>query len=180
MTDPAIVGAVDVHYDDHGHARAALVVCAGLTFSTVLSEHVEVIERVDPYEPGALYKRELPCIQAVLALGPHLDLLVVDGYATLDHQGRPGLGAHAAEALGIPVIGVAKTAFRTATHAAEVVRGTAMRPLYVTAAGGLTTINAARIVTEMAGQHRVPTALARVDSLARGRVTPMSEPRRRQ
>lgn len=167
------VGAVDVHYGDHGEARAALVVYRDLAFSAVTSEHIADIARTAPYEPGALYKRELPCIRAVLALGPRLELLVIDGYATLDNQGRPGLGAHAAEATGIPVIGVAKTPFRTATHAAAVIRGTATRPLYVTAAGELKTNEAAKIVAEMAGPNRIPTALARVDRLARGLVQPI-------
>lgn len=172
MSDATTLGAVDVHYDDLGRAKAALVVCRELTFSAVDSEHVADITRAAPYEPGALFERELPCIRAVLALGPHLQLLVVDGYATLDPHGRPGLGAHAADALGIPVIGVAKTPFRTATHAAKVIRGAATRPLYVTAAGGLDTAEAARIVAAMAGPNRIPAVLARVDGLARGRVRP--------
>jgi len=168
------VGVVDVHYDNHGKARAALVVCRDTTFSAVVSEHVTEIARTSPYEPGELYKRELPCIQAVLARGPGLGLLVVDGYATLDPEGRPGLGAHTARATGLPVIGIAKTPFRTATHAAEVVRGSATRPLYVTSAGGITQADAARIVAGMAGPHRLPTALARADNLARGLVRPIA------
>lgn len=168
-----LVGAVDVHYDDHERARAALVVCDDLTFSTVICEHVADIPHVAPYEPGALYKRELPCIRTVLALAPQLDLLIVDGYATLDPQGRPGLGAHAASAVGIPVIGVAKTPFRTATHAVKVIRGSATRPLYVTAAGGISDAEAATVVADMAGPHRLPIALARVDKLARGHVQPV-------
>ncbi|WP_420481545.1 endonuclease V [Actinopolymorpha pittospori] len=97
------VGAVDVHYDDMGGTKAALVVCGEPSFSTVKSEHVADISRTVPYESGALFKRQLPCIQAVLALGPPLELLVIDGHATLDPQGRPGLGAHAAEALDAPM-----------------------------------------------------------------------------
>lgn len=173
---PTTAGAVDVHYLDSRKARAALVVSHGLAFSTVASEYVVEIPSTAPYESGALFKRELPCIQAVLAFGPPLELLVVDGYATLDPNGYPGLGAHAADALGIPVIGVAKTSYRTATHAAHVVRGGAKRPLYVTAAGGLDICEAARIVSSMAGPHRIPAALARVDRLARGREQPIAPP----
>ena len=167
------VGAVDVHYDDVGGAKAALVVCSDLTFATVVAEHVADISQVAPYESGALFKRELPCIRAVLALRRPIELLVVDGYATLDPQGRPGLGAHAANALGLPVIGVAKTPFHHATHAVKVIRGTATRPLYVTAAGGIEITEAARIVAGMAGPHRIPSVLARVDRLARGREQPL-------
>jgi deoxyribonuclease V len=46
---------------------------------------------------------------------------VIDGYADLDPDGRPGLGAYAE--FGIPVIGVAKSPFRTATHILPVRRG---------------------------------------------------------
>lgn len=168
----AAVGAVDVHYNDVGGATAALVVCGDLALATVTAEHVASVPRVAPYEAGALFERELPCIGAVLALNGPLGLLVVDGYATLDPGGRPGLGAYAADAFGLAVIGVAKTPFRTATHAIEVIRGAATRPLYVTAAGGIGTDEAARIVTGMAGPHRVPSALARADRLARGRAQP--------
>jgi deoxyribonuclease V len=167
------VGAVDVHYNDVGGAAAALVVCAELALARVTAEYVANVPHVAPYEPGALFKRELPCIGAVLALNGPLDLLVVDGYATLDPDGRPGLGAYAADAFNLPVIGVAKTPFRTATHAIEVIRGTATtRPLYVTAAGGIGNDEAARIVAGMAGPHRVPSVLARADRLARGRAQP--------
>lgn len=172
MDHATTVGAADVQYDDLGGAKAALVVCRELAFSTVESEYVADISRTAPYESGALFKRELPCIRAVVALGPPLELLVIDGYATLDPQGRPGLGAHAADALGIPVVGVAKTPFHTATHAVEVIRGTATRPLYVTTAGGLEIAEAARIVAAMAGPNRIPAVLARVDRLARGRDQP--------
>ncbi len=172
-TTTTTVGAVDVHYGDRGGARSALVVCRDLTLSATESEHVADIAEVEPYEPGALFKRELPCIRAVLDLGPHLDLLVIDGYATLDPHGRPGLGAHASETIGVPVIGVAKTPFHTATHAAQVLRGIATRPLYVTATG-LDVAEAARIVRAMTGPNRIPDALARVDRLARGRTQPKS------
>jgi hypothetical protein len=67
--------------------------------------------------------------------GAGLGLLVIDGYADLDPGGRPGLGAHAHRDFVIPVIGVAKSVFRTATHAIPVLRGSSARPLFVTAAG---------------------------------------------
>jgi deoxyribonuclease V len=93
-------------------------------------------------------------------------MLIVDGYADLDPDGKPGLGAHAHEEFGVPVIGVAKTAFRTATHAIPVLRGTSARPLYVTAAG-MSRTDAADLIHSMTGRHRMPAALRRVDTLAR-------------
>ena len=82
------------------------------------------------------YLRELPPLRAVLDdLSGMVGLLVAGGYADLDPGGRPGLGARAHAEFGIPVIGVAKSRFRTATHAVPVVRGSSARPLFVTAAG---------------------------------------------
>ena len=95
-----------------------------------------------------------------------LGLLVVDGYADLDPGGRPGLGAHAHAEFGIPVIGVAKSRFRPATHAVPVVRGSSVRPLFVTAAG-IPSADAADLVRRMAGRYRLPDALRRADTLAR-------------
>lgn len=161
-------GAVDVHYPDIGGAVAALVVGAEPTFPSIVEEHVCRLDEVAPYEPGSFYKRELPAIRAVLAGVAPVELLVVDGYVDLDPEGRPGLGAHVHEALGLPVIGVAKTSFRTATHAVEVRRGGAVKPLYVTAAG-LAIPAAADYVARMSGAFRLPDALRRVDALTRGR-----------
>jgi deoxyribonuclease V len=157
--------AVDVYYPASGGATAALVVTNDPTFAGLLGEHVVHVAEVTPYRPGAFYERELPPIAA--AVGAHrLDLLIVDGYVTLDPAGRPGLGAHVRQALGLTVIGVAKTAFRGATHAVEVYRGGSRRPLHVTAAG-IAPADAADLVRAMAGPHRLPDALKRVDTLSR-------------
>ena len=67
--------------------------------------------------PGEFSLRELPPLRAVLGGLSGLGLLMVDGYADLDPSGRPGLGAHTHAEFGIPVIRVAKSRFRTATHA---------------------------------------------------------------
>ncbi|MEU7876469.1 endonuclease V [Dactylosporangium sp. NPDC049140] len=161
-------GAVDVDYPGSGGGRAALVVGALPGFA-VESERVAWLDEVEPYVPGQFYRRELPAIRAVLAGVEAVELLIVDGYVDLDPAGRPGLGAHVHEALGIPVIGVAKTSFHTATHAVPVRRGGAAKPLYVTAAG-LPLAAAAAYVTGMSGPYRMPDALRRVDALARGRA----------
>ena len=63
------------------------------------------------------------------------------------------------------MIGVAKSRFRTATHAVPVARGSSARPLFVTAAG-MARADAADLVRRMAGQHRLPDALRRADTLA--------------
>lgn len=125
------------------------------------------LARVAPYQPGLFYARELPALRTVLAdLGHRLSLVIIDGYVDLDPQGRPGLGAYLHAHLNVPIIGVAKTAFRTASHAVPVRRGDALRPLYITSAG-IPTERAAALVSEMAGPYRLPDALRRVDALAR-------------
>jgi deoxyribonuclease V len=164
--DCGVCAAVDVHYLDTGGARAAAVLAADAAFAHVLAERTVVIPWVAPYRPGEFYLRELPPLRAVLDDLSGLSLLVVDGYADLDPSGRPGLGAHAHAEFGIPVIGVAKSRFRTATHAIPVNRGTSVRPLFVTAAG-MPAADAADLVRRMAGRYRLPDALRRADNLAR-------------
>jgi deoxyribonuclease V len=161
-----LCAAVDVHYLRSGGARAAAVVAADATFARVLAERAAVVPEVAPYRPGEFYRRELPPLRAVAGGIAGLGLLMVDGYADLDPDGRPGLGAHAHAEFGIPVIGVAKTGFRTATHAIPVLRGTSARPVLVTAAGMRRT-DAAELVRLMAGRFRLPDALRRADQLAR-------------
>jgi deoxyribonuclease V len=158
--------AADVHYLACGGGRAAAVVAANVGFSCLVEDRTALVPAVGPYRPGEFYLRELPPLHAVLDSLNQMSLLIVDGYADLDPVGRPGLGAHAHTEFGIPVIGVAKTAFRTATHAIPVLRGTSARPLYVTAAG-MNRHDAAGLVQHMAGRYRLPDALRRADTLAR-------------
>jgi deoxyribonuclease V len=159
-------GAIDVYYPETGGATAALVVAERPTFARISEEHVITQGTAMPYKPGAFFERELPPLRAVLLQTTALDLLIIDGYVTLDPAGRPGLGHHVRSATGLPVIGVAKTAFQPATHAIEVYRGSSRRPLYVTA-DGPAVADAADLVRTMAGPHRLPDALKRVDTLSR-------------
>ena len=78
-----------------------------------------VRRRTFTFAAGALEPRRCAVLDDLSGLG----LLVVDGYADLTPAAAPGLGAHAHAEFGIPVIGVAKSRFRTATHAVPVVRG---------------------------------------------------------
>ena len=111
-----VCAAVDVHYLSTGGARAQAVLAADAAFAHVLAERTAVLPRVPSYRPGEFYLRELPPLRAVLEDLSGLGLLVVDGYADLYPSGRPGLGARAHAEFGLPVIGVAKSRFRTATH----------------------------------------------------------------
>ena len=132
------------------------------------AEWVVRLDEAAPYVPGEFYRRELPALLRALATAPELEAVVVDGYAWLG-EGHPGLGARLYEALGgkVPVIGVAKTAFRSAEGVAvPVLRGESQRPLFVTAAG-MDAQSAADGVRRMHGPHRLPTLLKRVDTLCR-------------
>jgi deoxyribonuclease V len=89
-----------------------------------------MIPQVPAYRGREFCRRELPPLRAVLGDLSGLGLLVVDGYADLDPGGRPGLGAQTHAEFGIPVIGVVKSRFRTATHAVPVLRGSSVRPFH--------------------------------------------------
>ena len=163
-----------MHYPADGGARAAVVLASDPRFENVVAERVADLATVADYQPGRFYLRELPALQAVLDGIDGLSLLLVDGYVDLEPGGaRPGLGAHCHSVFGVPVIGVAKTRFRSADHAIEVHRGAAHRPLYVTAAG-MDVAAAADLVTAMVGPFRLPSAVKRVDGLARGTVLPIA------
>ena len=164
--DFGVCAAMGVHYPSTGGARAAAVLATDAAFAHVLAERTAIIAQVPACRPGEFYRRELPPLQAVLYGLSGLGLLVIDGYADLDPSGRTGLGAHAHAEFAIPVIGVARSRFRTATHAVPVVRGSSVRPLFVTAAG-MPAADAADLVRHMAGRYRLPDALRRADTLAR-------------
>jgi deoxyribonuclease V len=159
--------AVDVCYLPSGDARAAIVVATSADFAVVDAEWTAEVPVAAPYRPGQFFLRELPPLRAVLAGAGPLGLIVVDGYVDLDPGGRLGLGAHVHHEFAVPVIGVAKTSFRAATHAIPVTRGGSAQPLFVTAAG-LPLTEAATLVREMAGRYRLPDAVRRADALARG------------
>jgi deoxyribonuclease V len=133
---------------------------------TLLAERTAVVPQVPPYRAGEFYLHELPPLRAVPDDPTGLGLLGVDGYADLNPEGRPGLGAYAHGEFGIPVIGAAKSRFRTAIHAVPVVRGSSMRPLFVTAAGMLCA-DAGDLVRRMADRYRLPDALRCADSRSR-------------
>ncbi len=162
-----MLACVDVDYRGEG-AVAACLLFRHWADGDVAGELVRRIDRVEPYEPGQFYKRELPCLLSVLADVPErLEAVVVDGYVWLRDETTPGLGGHLFEALGgTSVVGVAKTRFASATAARAVVRGGSRRPLFVTAAG-MGPDDAARHVQAMHGEFRIPTLLRRVDQLCR-------------
>jgi deoxyribonuclease V len=162
-----MLACLDVDYRENG-ACAAAVVFRDWRDGAAAEERTVGIAEVQPYEPGQFYRRELPCLLAVLRVLPPIETVIIDGYVWLEGASKPGLGAHLHEALGgrCAVIGVAKTKFQGADGAREVLRGTSQRPLYVTAVGVSLDVAAER-VRSMHGAHRIPTLLGRVDDLCR-------------
>jgi deoxyribonuclease V len=163
-----MLACVDVDYRDH-EAVAACVLFRAWGDAAGAAEEVEHIAPVEPYQPGQFYRRELPCLLAVLGKVPRpLEAVVIDGYVWLGDETSPGLGGHLYTALGraVAVIGVAKTRFAGVSVARPVLRGGSRRPLWITAAG-LDPDTAARHVAGMHGPFRIPTLLKRVDQLCR-------------
>lgn len=123
------------------------------------------------YESGAFYKRELPCIVSLLqkiALKPG-DLIIVDGYVTLDNEGKIGLGGHLYEALEgkYPIIGIAKNGFKTPdTKRRSVFRGKSKIPLFLTSKG-IDVDEVKTKVEQMHGAYRIPALLKKLDQLSR-------------
>jgi len=163
-----MLACLDVDYREKG-AVAACVLFRAWTDAESAGQVVEPFDRVEPYQPGQFYKRELPCLLAVLGkVRVPIDLVIIDGYVWLGDEHTPGLGGHLYEALGrrLPVVGVAKTRFLSATQAREVWRGDSDRPLYVTAAG-IDVEEVCRQIRNMHGPYRIPTLLKEVDQLCR-------------
>lgn len=162
-----MIACLDVDYRTDV-AYAAIVGFHAWTDARPATEAVVKVTPVEPYVPGEFYRRELPCLLRALKEVPPADIVIVDGYVWLDGPAKPGLGAHLYEALTpqVPVIGVAKTAFRNAHDVDEVYRGASQRPLFVSTVG-MPLNEAAQHIRTMHGANRIPTLLKRVDQLAR-------------
>lgn len=162
--------AVDVGYGE-AQALAAGVLFEDWADAKATREIRVMVNKVQPYEPGQFYKRELPCIaELVNALECKLDTIVVDGFVWLSNNAenpKPGLGAYLYDHLNqqVAVIGVAKTNF-AGSGAAQLLRGKSKRSLYITAAG-VELVEAIHFINLMHGRHRIPTLLNRVDQLSR-------------
>lgn len=168
-----MIACVDVAYNADS-ATAACVCIEDWRDHKPTTEVVVHIKGIEVYQPGNFYLRELPCITAVLErLTTQLSYIVIDGYVWLDCNNLPGLGARLYEKLdgNVPVIGVAKSAFRGSEHAVSLRRGTSKRPLFITAVG-IDTTQAVINIGAMHGSSRIPTVLTRVDQLSRSRPTP--------
>jgi len=162
-----VILATDVHYLD-STAKVAGVLFDAWNAKAPRQEVTCQVDHIEPYESGSFFKRELPCILALLEKHRlEVDCIVVDGYVFLDNQSKPGLGKYLYDALDerVPVIGVAKTPFAGISDEHKLFRGKSEKPLYVTTTDNLTT--AKQNISNMHGGFRIPTLLKRVDQLCR-------------
>ena len=150
-----MIVCLDVDY----RVTSVVTACVGFgewTAATAAREHV--VRSASPasaYEPGRFFERELPYLRAALAsFGDPIELAIVDGYVWLA-DGVSGLGAYLHDAIGVPVVGVAKTAY-AGSNAIVIVRGESASPLFVTAVG-IDAKAAADHVIAMHGPYRIPT-----------------------
>jgi deoxyribonuclease V len=164
-----MIACLDVAYGA-ASATAACVIAGDWTSAAPIRELTHCCPLNVEYLSGQFYRRELPCLLAILKLLPERpDVVVIDGYVWLNVDRKPGLGGHLYAALGgkTPVIGVAKRPFRGAPSV-EVRRGRSRVPLFVSSAG-IALEEAAQRVIRMNGPFRIPTLLKRADLLSRSR-----------
>lgn len=161
-------------FDTYYYEDFAKTVC--IAFEDWLSDaekeiFTEKTNITSDYESGAFYKRELPCILSLLSkIKLHdNDIIIVDGFVTLNNDGKMGLGGYLFEALDkkIPIIGIAKNNFSSPDDKRRaVLRGESKTPLYLTAMG--IDVDEIKIkLEEMHGNYRIPTLLKKLDQLTR-------------
>ncbi|GAA3508267.1 endonuclease V [Aquimarina addita] len=157
-------------FDTYYYDNKAKTVCLSFeewTDDTPVQIYSEVIEDIAEYEPGAFYKREMPCILSLLKTInlKNVDCIIVDSFVLLNDEGKLGLGGHLYKALDnkIPIIGVAKSGFHeNKRNVKELIRGESKKPLYVSAIG-ITLETAYQLIKKMHGDYRMPTLLQLLD-----------------
>lgn len=160
--------AIDIYYHEKG------ATCVGVLFEWTDDQPTKVIkaylDEVADYVPGEFYKRELPCVMAVIyQVKQHkINCIVLDSHVQLGDE-QKGLGEYVYEAVNeaYPIIGVAKRGFYSnADFVIEVKRGSSENPLFVSAIG-IDLDEAADYILNMHGEFRIPTILKEVDRLGR-------------
>ena len=159
---------LDVQYNGDSNG---LVACIGFeNWDDGKASYVKTnfIEKIEPYETGSFYKRELPCLLEALKGLDDIECVVVDGYVWLGEKSRGGLGMHLYHALGksVPIIGVAKTPFAGTPKKCEILRGKSLKPLFITSVN-MELEEAKSYIVRMDGKYRIPTLLKEVDGLCR-------------
>lgn len=164
--------AFDTYYYDN---KAKTVAIAFENWTDPKPTHIfsEILENIADYEPGAFYKRELPCIISLLqvinndeTMDQSIEAIIVDGFVYLDDDQKLGLGGYLAAYLShkIPIIGVAKSDFRGIERLKQsLLRGESLNPLFITSFG-IDLSTATSLIKKMEGQYRMPTLLKLLDT----------------
>ncbi|MCB9225915.1 MAG: endonuclease V [Chitinophagales bacterium] len=161
--------AIDVHYKE-GNAKVV-----GVLFNWEDENPKEIIttevHKVEEYQSGQFYKRELPCILSLLKQIDLsiLEVIIVDGHCYVSNDKKLGLGGYLYEALErkIPIIGVAKKSFHNTEKVSNpVYRGNSKVPLFVSSIG-IDIEFITNKVLKMYGNYRIPTILKQLDRLTK-------------
>ncbi|NIF05997.1 endonuclease V [Chryseobacterium sp. Tr-659] len=165
-----MIYAFDTYYYEE-YANTVCIAFENWTSEKEVEIFVEQIPVTSEYESGAFYKRELPCILSLLKkiVLQEGDIIIVDGYVTLDNDGKIGLGGYLYNALDkkYPVVGIAKNEFTTPdSRRRNVLRGESKTPLFVTAVG-IEVDDVKTHVEQMNGAFRMPALLKKLDQLSR-------------
>lgn len=162
--------AFDTYYNED-KAKTVCVTFGDWLDTEPMDTFEETINGIAPYEPGAFFKRELPCILSLLKKinTQSVQVIIVDGYVFLDDQGTLGLGGHLYKELDetIPVVGVSKSRFSgIELNQRTLIRGESKRPLYITAIG-VELQSAVEWISSMHGNFRIPSMLQQLDMKTR-------------
>jgi deoxyinosine 3'endonuclease (endonuclease V) len=170
MIEGNMIYAFDTYYYDD-HANTVCIAFEDWTSENESDIYTEKTEVSSGYESGAFYKRELPCILSLLKeiSLKEGDIIIVDGYVTLDNDGKIGLGGYLYEALDrkYAIIGIAKNEFASPdSQRRNVLRGESKTPLFLTAKGADVDELLPK-VEQMSGAYRIPALLKKLDQLSR-------------
>lgn len=165
-----MIYAFDTYYYED-YANTACIAFQDWSSEKESEIFIEKTDITSDYESGTFYKRELPCILSLLKKIElkEEDLIIVDGYVTLDNDGKMGLGGYLYEALDqkYPIIGIAKNQFASPdSQRRSILRGESKTPLFLTAKGAEVD-EILHKVEQMAGLYRIPNLLKKLDQLSR-------------
>lgn len=182
--------AIDVYYYPQESWKSYTV--SGVKFKSWDSKEPDEIIRftksksdnnlcIAPYVSGSFKDRELPCILEFLKQEnlKDVDTIIIDGYVILVNNelesintlGTSLYSELCVNGLGhISVVGIAKSKYHDESMMIEsvpVLRGDAIRPIYVTAAGWISSGEAAEKVRSMYGEHRLPDLIKLADKYSK-------------
>ena len=165
-----MIYVLDVQYNGDSDGLVACIGFKNWSDKKAAYAKTHFIEKIEPYEAGSFYKRELPCLLEALENLEDIECVVVDGYVWLGDVSHDGLGMHLYHALkgSVPIIGVAKTPFSGTPKNCEIFRGESVKPLFISSVD-MELEEAKKAIVSMHGKYRIPTLLKEVDSLCRGR-----------